>query len=413
MTEFHVIIPARHASERLPGKMLLPIAGRALVLRALDVAMAANAASVTVATDDPRIAATVEEAGGQAILTGEHDSGTDRVAAAARRLGLADDALIVNLQGDEPLLPPLVLREVAGALEELADADMATLAVPLTDEEEFSDPDVVKVVVDTAGHALYFSRAPIPWHRDGRPDALGLDDALRHVGLYAYRNAYLQAFTRMRPSTLELIEKLEQLRALQNGARIAVARHGAAIPAGVDNEADVERVERVLGAQGEAIRLLFVCMGNICRSPTGQGVAETLIARRGLSSRIRVDSAGTHAYHIGEPPDPRSCRAAARRGYDLTRQRARRVDVSDFHRFDYILAMDRQNLEALERIRPRDATAKVQRLLDYSTLGIAEDVPDPYYGGAHGFEQVLDLVENAVDALIDHAASSTQEANDS
>ncbi|MEM9301106.1 MAG: 3-deoxy-manno-octulosonate cytidylyltransferase [Pseudomonadota bacterium] len=404
MSDFHVIIPARYDSQRLPGKVLATLADRALIAHVHDAAVAAGPLSVTVATDDERVAEVVKAFGGNAVLTGEHASGSDRIAEAARMLDLENDALIVNLQGDEPLMPPGAIRQVAECLAEADAAQVATLAVPIHEEAEFLDPNVVKVVLDRDGLALYFSRSPIPAVRDallGEGSHLPADEALRHVGLYAYRNAFLQELTSTRPAPIEEFEKLEQLRVLHLGARIAVGRHPDPIPAGVDSPEDLRRVARALSDAGDPVRVLFVCMGNICRSPTGQGIAEKLIRERGLTGRILVDSAGTHAYHVGEPPDPRSSRAAARRGFDLTQQRARRVEPSDFHRFDHILAMDGRNLEALEAMAPADGSAVVCRVLDYSTLGIAHDVPDPYYGGAHGFEQVLDLLENAVAAFLD------------
>ncbi len=149
------------------------------------------------------------------------------------------------------------------------------------------------------------------------------------------------------------------------------------------------------------ISVLFVCMGNICRSPTGQGVFERLLADRGLSTRIEADSAGTHAYHVGEPPDRRAAIAAARRGIDLSRYRARRIAREDFVRFDYVLAMDSGNLEDLIAICPEEYGHKLFRLLDFAPEMIEQDVPDPYYGGAQGFEHVLDLVEAGVEGLLE------------
>ncbi|MDJ0655886.1 MAG: low molecular weight protein-tyrosine-phosphatase [Xanthomonadales bacterium] len=149
------------------------------------------------------------------------------------------------------------------------------------------------------------------------------------------------------------------------------------------------------------VRILFVCLGNICRSPTAQGVAEQEISRRGLQGRVEVDSAGTGSWHIGSPPDRRAVHAAADRGIDLSRQRARQVHFDDFHRFDFIMAMDEANFRDLVSMAPAGATQKVSKVLTYSDLGVAEDVPDPYYGGSHGFEQVLDLLENALGLFFD------------
>jgi protein-tyrosine phosphatase len=150
----------------------------------------------------------------------------------------------------------------------------------------------------------------------------------------------------------------------------------------------------------EKIGVLFVCMGNICRSPTAHGVFETLVRQESLHDRIVVDSAGTHAYHIGNPPDPRACAAALRRGVDLSSQRARRIGEEDFYRFDYVLVMDRENLEIVEQICPPDHREKVQLLMEYAPHMGMDEVPDPYYGGRAGFERVLDLVEAASQGLL-------------
>ncbi len=152
------------------------------------------------------------------------------------------------------------------------------------------------------------------------------------------------------------------------------------------------------------IRVLFVCMGNICRSPTAQGVAEKVASQRALEALVELDSAGTHAYHVGEPPDARARAAARRRGIDLSPQRARRVSHLDFEHFDYIVAMDEQNYRALQGAAPANAQQKIRKMMEFSNLGVTEDVPDPYYGGAHGFEQVLDLLDNAMAGFFDELA---------
>ena len=159
-------------------------------------------------------------------------------------------------------------------------------------------------------------------------------------------------------------------------------------------------------SSSESISVLFVCMGNICRSPTAEGVFREHVRREGPGYSIEIDSAGTHAYHVGEPPDPRATRAARKRGIDIARQRARAVEVSDYYRFDYILAMDNGNLEILERMRPADAKAKLNLLLDYCSDLDTDAVPDPYYGGKAGFEQVLDLLDTACAAFINHLRQS-------
>ena len=250
---FHVVIPARFASTRLPGKPLLDIAGRSMIQHVLEQACASSADEVLVATDDARIAAAVSDPRGRgipaAMLTDPAlPSGTDRVAAVAAARGWSDDAIVVNVQGDEPFLPPMLVDQVAAALAAESSAGLATLAEPIRTLAEFMDPNVVKVVVASDGSALYFSRAPIPWSRDGAPEGLSSQsvfrDGLRHVGIYAYRVGVLKRLTSLPPSRLEQIERLEQLRALEHGIRIAVAACGTDPGFGVDTAADLERARR-------------------------------------------------------------------------------------------------------------------------------------------------------------------------
>lgn len=247
---FHVVIPARYASTRLPGKPLLDIGGRSMVQRVVERACASSAREVLVATDDERIAAAVRDPRrpGQSIAVMTDPalpSGTDRVATVAAARGWSDDTLVVNVQGDEPFLPPELIEQAAELLAKDPAAGIATLAAPLGSLEEFLDPNVVKVVTATDGAALYFSRAPIPWAREGAPAGLAsqteFEGALRHVGLYAYRVGVLKRITALPPSGLEQCEKLEQLRALENGVRIAVARCVVPPVPGVDTAADLER----------------------------------------------------------------------------------------------------------------------------------------------------------------------------
>ena len=244
---FHVVIPARYASTRLPGKPLVDIGGRPMVRRVAEQALASGAARVVVATDDARIAAALDGFDGVETMMTDPSlpSGTDRAAAVAARLGWDDRAIVVNVQGDEPFMPPELIRQSAELLERDDAAGIATLATPVCSLEEFTNPNVVKVVAAADGAALYFSRAPIPWIRDGAP--AGLDSqaeyagALRHVGLYAYRVGTLARITRLPPSPLEQREKLEQLRALEAGVRIVVAACRVPPGPGVDTQADLER----------------------------------------------------------------------------------------------------------------------------------------------------------------------------
>jgi 3-deoxy-manno-octulosonate cytidylyltransferase (CMP-KDO synthetase) len=243
---FRVVIPARYASSRLPGKPLADIGGRPMVLHVLERALQAGAESVVVATDDVRVQQAVEAAGHQALMTSpDHQSGTERLVEVAETLGWPDDALVVNVQGDEPLIDPMLIREAARQLVLHDDAVMATLAHPIHDHADFINPNVVKVVPDEAGYALYFSRAPIPWPRDAfaaqqaMPHELG---ALRHIGLYAYRAGFLRTYASLASSPLERYEMLEQLRVLWHGHRISLGITPLAPAPGVDTPEDLERV---------------------------------------------------------------------------------------------------------------------------------------------------------------------------
>ena len=244
---FTVIIPARLASTRLPNKPLADLGGKPMVVRVAERARASGAARIIVATDHPDILAACEAHGIEACMTrADHPSGTDRIAEVAHKLGLAPDEVVVNLQGDEPLIDPGLLAACAARIVD--GVPMATVAHPITDVAEVFNPNVVKVVLDSAGRALYFSRATIPWHRDAfaaSKDALPAGYApLRHVGLYAYSNAFLQAYPALESSPLETIEALEQLRVLWHGYPIAVHITDSAPPAGVDTPDDLERVRR-------------------------------------------------------------------------------------------------------------------------------------------------------------------------
>jgi 3-deoxy-manno-octulosonate cytidylyltransferase (CMP-KDO synthetase) len=237
--EFYVVIPARYASSRLPGKALEDIGGVPMVLRAYRQAELSGAVEVLIATDDERIAHVARRAGARVELTSEeHDSGTDRVAEIVERLGWPEDRLVVNVQGDEPLIPPALISQVAELLADEPRASIATLATTFRDAAEFEDPNTAKVVVDKEGFAIYFSRAPIPWPRDGTRAA----GSRRHVGLYAYRVAPLLEIANETPCELELIERLEQLRALWLGHRVVVADAVERPPPGVDTPADLAAV---------------------------------------------------------------------------------------------------------------------------------------------------------------------------
>ena len=243
--KFSVIIPARLASTRLPNKPLADLGGKPMVVRVAERARESGAARIVVATDHPDILAACAAHGVEAFMTrADHPSGTDRIAEVARALGLGDDEVVVNLQGDEPLIDPALLAACAARIS--VDVPMATCAHPLNDVLEVFNPNVVKVVLDKAGRALYFSRATIPWARDAfaaTREALPSGYApLRHIGLYAYRNAFLQAYPGLAPAPLEQVEALEQLRVLWHGYPIAVHVTDSAPEAGVDTPEDLARV---------------------------------------------------------------------------------------------------------------------------------------------------------------------------
>ncbi len=241
--KFKVVIPARLGSTRLPGKVLRDVLGKTVIERVWTAALASGAEQVIIATDDESVAATARAFGAEVRLTSaRHNSGTDRVNEVARAEGWADDTVVVNLQGDEPLMPPALLRQAAMLLAEDPAADIATLAHPLHAVDEWLNPNVVKVVTDRRGYALYFSRAPIPWRRDGAtrdkpvlPEGL----AYRHIGLYAYRAGRLAEFSALPPAPLEDCEALEQLRAMSHGMRIKLGYTDDPPPRGVDTEDDL------------------------------------------------------------------------------------------------------------------------------------------------------------------------------
>jgi 3-deoxy-manno-octulosonate cytidylyltransferase (CMP-KDO synthetase) len=265
MRPFKVVIPARYSSSRLPAKPLIDLGGRPMVARVAEQALLSGAEEVLVATDHAEIQAAVcaqNIPGLTAMMTrADHPSGTDRLAEVAAKANWAADTLVVNAQGDEPLIPPDCIRRVAECLE-TSGADIATLAHPLTEIAECFNPNIVKVVCRADGDALYFSRAPIPYARSWRTAASwqtaesgqaatlpsGMP-VLRHIGLYAYRAAFLYAYTKLAPSPLETVESLEQLRALWHGYRVHVLPVDAALPPGVDTPEDAERMHRIFAAR--------------------------------------------------------------------------------------------------------------------------------------------------------------------
>lgn len=255
MSAFKVVVPARYASSRLPAKPLLDLGGKPMVVRVVERALASGAEEVLVATDHPEIFAAVRDHGLAVVMTREdHPSGTDRLAEVAQQQGWAVDELVVNVQGDEPLIEPELIRRTAACLAE-SGAAIATVAHPIADAGDFFNPNVVKVVCRADGDALYFSRAPIPYARDAfalsretLPQGLPV---YRHVGLYAYRASFLRAYAGLQPAPLEQFEALEQLRALWHGYRINVALvEGAPVP-GVDTPEDAERMRKLFDRPGD------------------------------------------------------------------------------------------------------------------------------------------------------------------
>ncbi|MFC0838821.1 3-deoxy-manno-octulosonate cytidylyltransferase [Pasteurella multocida] len=256
MTNFTVIIPARYASTRLPGKPLAEIAGKPMIAHVFEKAMQSGAKRVIVATDHEQVAAVARGFGAEVCMTSEtHQSGTERLAEVVEKLGIAEDEIIVNIQGDEPLIPPAIVRQVAENLAKYQ-VKMASLAVNITDPEELFNPNAVKVLTDHAGYVLYFSRAPIPWHRDQfaslqkekstREQLVLSDHYLRHIGIYAYRAGFIKQYIQWQPSALEQIESLEQLRVLWYGEKIHVELAREVPPVGVDTAEDLEKVRSIL-----------------------------------------------------------------------------------------------------------------------------------------------------------------------
>lgn len=402
---FTVVIPARYASTRLPGKPLLDIAGWPMIRHVYDRALGSGAGAVYIATDDERVAGAASRFTDHVVMTGAaHESGTDRVEEVSRLIGLDDGEIVVNVQGDEPLIDPRLIDQVAADLASHPDAGISSLYEPLARGESADDADLVKVVTDEQGYALYFSRSAIPWQRRDTDTAAVCQ---RHIGIYAYRVSTLRRFVQWPPAMLEKAERLEQLRALANGVRIHMSAACVPSAGGVDTEADLQRVRARLGtpdrfhhagensnmSHDKPLRVLMVCLGNICRSPTAHAVMLRHLEEAGLAGAVEVDSAGTGDYHIGKPPDSRAREAAQGRGYDLSALRARQLTADDFEAFDYLLAMDLSNLEHMHHMAPESARDKVHLML--SPLGGEREVPDPYFGGDEGFDEVLDLVESA------------------
>lgn len=252
---FLVVIPARFASTRLPGKPLLDIAGKPMIQHVYERALASDATRVYIATDDPRIESAARAFTDNICMTRDtHQSGTDRIQEVAQQLGLGEDEIVVNVQGDEPLIPPEAINQVAASLLQHPQAGISSMYEPIHSAQEYLNPNAVKVVTDQQGFALYFSRTPIPWHTPDADAALfeagkTLPNAMlpkRHIGIYGYRVGTLNRFVQWSPSPLETSERLEQLRAMDNGVRIHLTQAPARMPPGVDTPEDLEAVRALL-----------------------------------------------------------------------------------------------------------------------------------------------------------------------
>ncbi|WP_445083193.1 3-deoxy-manno-octulosonate cytidylyltransferase [Candidatus Nitrotoga sp. HW29] len=250
---FHVVIPARFASTRLPGKALLPIAGKPMVVRVAEQSAQSGAQQIWIATDHQSIVAAVHEYGFKACLThAHHTSGTDRIAEVVEQLKWPDDTIVVNVQGDEPLMPPALISAVAHHLHDHPECAMTTACHPIHDEEARRNPNIVKVVLDKHSNALYFSRAPIPYPRDVLTSGTSLPEnitVLRHIGIYAYRAGFLRDFLKLAPAAIEQVEMLEQLRTLWHGYKIGVTISADVPPGGVDTEQDLHATRKLFDSK--------------------------------------------------------------------------------------------------------------------------------------------------------------------
>lgn len=428
-----IAIPARLASSRLPNKALLPLAGKPMVAHVIERALefaASDAAkrrdpSVVLATDHAEIADIARAYPITVCMTrAEHPSGSDRLAECAQQLSWRDDTIVVNLQGDEPLMPSACLEQVISLLEHNRRASIASLYAPITRVEELFDPNCVKVVLRDDYRALYFSRAPIPFARDAfagkKPEQLTeLPEHLpcaRHLGLYAYRAGALKQLSSAPQSLIERAESLEQLRALSIGLEIVLAQTRVQIPAGIDTAADLERVERfmrqkalpqdapssnttpIASSRLHARKILFVCMGNICRSPLSLAYAQKRAQETGFDS-LQFGSRGTYSGTAKQPADLRTQAIARSAGLDLRSHRAQTLSENDFYDFDLLIAHDQRNQQDMLAMAPPGMEDKVVLLMSYVPDASHAEVPDPYPGDHQDFILSWQLIKTGVDAL--------------
>ena len=443
-----IAIPARLASRRLPNKPLLLLAGKPIVAhvieRALRFVASAEAvkrnACVVLATESLEIAEIGKQLGVMVCMTrAEHPTGTDRLAECAHLLGWTDETIVVNLQGDEPLMPPECLQSVIGLLEANRRASIATLSTPITSVAELFDVNCVKVVVRDDARALYFSRAPIPYVRDSfNSSAINASDSenslferklpeqlpfARHLGLYAYRAGALKQLALAPQSALERAESLEQLRALSLGLEIVVGSAPIAIPPGIDTPADLQRVEAQMQlADGVALirsdprvtlpaslavphsrlvarKILFVCMGNICRSPLTLVQAQKRAQETGFDS-LEFSSRATYLGTARQPADLRTQAIARTAGLNLKDHRAQTLKVQDFIDYDLLIAHDQRNVEDMLALCPPGFEDKIMLLMDFAPETQRPDVPDPYQGDHEDFILAWQLIKKGVEGLI-------------
>ena len=443
-----IAIPARLASTRLPNKPLLLLAGKPIVAHVIERALKFAASpeglkrstSVVLATESAEIAEIGKQLGVVVCITrADHPTGTDRLAECAQQLGWLDETIVLNLQGDEPLMPPECLECVISLLETNRRASIATLSTPITSMAELFDTNCVKVVLRDDARALYFSRAPIPYVRDAFSTG---DNPLserqlpqhlpfaRHLGLYAYRAGALKQLALAPQSALERAESLEQLRALSLGLEIIVATAPTAIPPGIDTAADLQRVEAQWQLAGAgtasaalaarpastsetpapaashstasrlvARKILFVCMGNICRSPLSLVQAQKRAQETGFDS-LEFSSRATYPGTARQPADLRTQAIARAAGLNLKDHRAQTLKAQDFYDYDLLIAHDERNVEDMLALCPPGFEDKIKLLLDFAPETQRPDVPDPYQGDHQDFILAWQLIKKGVEGLI-------------
>ncbi len=441
-----IAIPARLASTRLPNKPLLLLDGKPIVAHVIERALQfanspeglARTTSVVLATESAEIAEIGRQLDVLVCMTrADHPTGTDRLAECAQQLGWPDDTIVVNLQGDEPQMPPECLEQVIALLESNRRASIATLSTPITSIAELFDANCVKVVLRDDARALYFSRAPIPYVRDAFSKTFspsGTDNALheaklpeqmpfaRHLGMYAYRAGALKQLALAPQSALERAESLEQLRALSLGLEIVVATAPVAIPPGIDTAADLQRVEAQLqlarrnisisdaltssmtsGAAPHsrlvARKILFVCMGNICRSPLSMVQAQKRAQETGFDS-LEFSSRATYPGTARQPADLRTQAIARAAGLNLKDHRAQTLRAQDFYDYDLLIAHDERNVEDMLALCPPGFEDKIKLLLEFAPETHRPDVPDPYQGDHEDFILAWQLIKKGVEGLI-------------